>query len=107
MPLQRGFAAIALLVAFIATSAACSRIPPGQSAVDSVRILHTKAVSASEIEEKIATEASAKFLFLFEGVAYDYEIYDEAVLQRDMARIERFYRSKGFFDAHARVAHVF
>ncbi|MDP9001253.1 MAG: BamA/TamA family outer membrane protein, partial [Myxococcota bacterium] len=42
-----------------------------------------------------------------EGVAYDYEIYDEAVLQRDMARIERFYRSKGFFDAHARVAHVF
>lgn len=63
-------------------------------------------MGGSEVEEAIATQASTKFLFLFQGVAYDYEVYSESALQRDMARIERFYRSKGFFDAHARVARV-
>src|SRR5580698_5235933 len=84
----------------------CSQIPPGRSAVDSVTIFHAKELSEGDIEDKLGTVASTKFLFLFQGVAYDYSIYDEAVLQRDMARVERFYRSKGFLDAHARVAHV-
>jgi outer membrane protein assembly factor BamA len=85
---------------------ACSEIPPGRSAVDSVTIHNAKGVSAGDLESKLATQASAKFLFLFQGVAYDYSVYDEAVLQRDMARLERTYRAKGFFDAHARVATV-
>jgi outer membrane protein insertion porin family/translocation and assembly module TamA len=87
-------------------STACSRIPPGRSAVDSVRILNAKQLSASDTEGQLATEPSTKFLFLFQGVAYDYSVYDEAALQRDMARVERFYRSKGFLDAHARVGRV-
>ncbi len=85
---------------------ACSRIPPGRSAVDSVTIHNAKGVSAGELEGKLATQASPKFLFLFQGVAYDYSVYDEAVLQRDMARLERAYRARGFFDAHARVGAV-
>ena len=88
-------------------STACSTIPPGRSAVDSVRVMNAKDVKASDTEDKLATEASTKFLFLFQGIAYDYSVYDEAVLQRDMARVERFYRSNGFLDAHARVARVF
>ena len=86
--------------------AGCSRIPPGRSAVDSVAILDNEHLTASEIEGKLATDASAKFLFLFEGVAFDYSVYDESTLQRDVARVERVYRSKGFFDAHARIARV-
>jgi outer membrane protein assembly factor BamA len=86
--------------------AACSSIPPGRSAVDSVRILNAKQLKASDIEDQLATEASTKFLFLFQGIAYDYSVYDEAALQRDMARAERFYRSRGFLDAHARVARI-
>jgi outer membrane protein assembly factor BamA len=96
---------IALLL-LLSAPLACSRIPAGRSAIDSVTILNTKEVSASDVEAKLATQASPKFLYLFQGVAYDYTVYDEAVLQRDMARLERFYRSKGFFDAHARVSHV-
>lgn len=99
--------ALALALALAATgSTACSKIPPGRSAVDSVRILNAHQLSAHEVRDKLATQASPKFLFLFQGVAYDYSVYDESVLQRDMARVERFYRSKGFFDAHARVARV-
>jgi len=99
--------ALALALALAAAgSTACSKIPPGRSAVDSVRVLHAHEISADEVEDKLATQPSPKFLFLFQGVAFDYSVYDESVLQRDMARVERFYRSKGFFDAHARVARV-
>ena len=87
-------------------SLGCSRIPPGRSAVDSVQVLNAREVAANDVEEELATQASPKFLFLFQGVAFDYSVYDPAVLQRDMARVERFYRSKGFLDAHARVARI-
>lgn len=90
----------------VLATAACSTIPPGRSAVDSVRILNAKELAASETSNKIETKATPRFLSLFQGVAFDYSVYDEATLQRDMARIERFYRSKGFFEAHARVARV-
>ena len=86
---------------------ACSKIPQGRSAVDSVSVHNTVVLQGSDVQDKLATAESEKFLFLFQGLAYDYSIYDEAVLQRDMARVERYYRSRGLFDAHARVARVF
>jgi outer membrane protein insertion porin family/translocation and assembly module TamA len=99
---------LALLApALVASVLACSKIPPGRSAVDSVRIINAKDLSASDIEAKLGTQASTKFLFLFQGIAYDYSVYDEAVLQRDMARVERFYRAHGFMDAHARVSRLY
>jgi outer membrane protein assembly factor BamA len=97
---------LVVLALLLAASMGCSKIPQGRSAVDSVRILNAKDVKGGDTEDKLETEASTKFLFLFQGVAYDYSVYDEAVLQRDMARVERFYRSNGFLDAHARVARV-
>jgi outer membrane translocation and assembly module TamA len=108
MPIRastNGALAAAIALAAVA-STACSKIPPGRSAIDSVRVLDAHQLSAQDVEDKLATQASPKFLFLFQGVAFDYTVYDESVLQRDMARVERFYRSKGFFDAHARVARV-
>src|SRR5271154_6397263 len=93
-------------VSLLLSSFGCSKIPQGRSAIDAVDITNAHAVGAGEIEEKLATQASPRFLFLFQGVAYDYAVYDEAVLQRDMARIERVYHAYGFFDAHARVAYV-
>jgi outer membrane protein insertion porin family/translocation and assembly module TamA len=94
------------VLAWLPALAACSKIPPGRSAIDSVRVVDTHDVHPGDVTAKLATQASAKFLFLFQGLVYDYEVYDEAVLQRDMARVERVYQSKGFFDAHARVAEV-
>jgi outer membrane protein insertion porin family/translocation and assembly module TamA len=60
----------------------------------------------SQIEKKIATAPSPKFLGLFRGVVYDYEIFDRLVLQRDLARVERVYRAEGFYEAHARAGRV-
>lgn len=63
-------------------------------------------VDEDDIAEKIATESSPKFLGLFRGVVYDYEIFDRWVLQRDLARIERYYRARGYYDAHVRAGRV-
>jgi outer membrane protein insertion porin family/translocation and assembly module TamA len=110
MPLSDGklllFLRLCVLALLLAAPSACSKIPPGRSAVDSVAIRNAKGLSAGDVEDKISTVESTKFLMLFRGIAYDYSVYDEATLQHDMARVERFYRSKGFLDAQARVAHV-
>ena len=39
-----------------------------------------------EIEAHIATHDSPRFLGLFRGVVYDYEVFDRYVLERDLQR---------------------
>ena len=63
-------------------------------------------VDESTVADKIATAPTEKFLGLFRGVVYDYSVYDPSLVQRDLARIERFYRGQGLLEAHARVARV-
>jgi outer membrane translocation and assembly module TamA len=84
----------------------CSTIPKDRSAIDAVDIHATGDLGEGEVSDKISTAATPKFLGLFRGVAFDYEIYDETVVQRDLARIERYYQGHGYFDAHARAARV-
>ncbi|MGH7440042.1 MAG: POTRA domain-containing protein, partial [Polyangiaceae bacterium] len=85
---------------------ACATIPPGRSAVDVVEILGARDVPADDTADRLATTASPKFLGLFRGIVFDYSIFDAPTLQRDLARVERYYRGKGFFEAHARTARV-
>jgi outer membrane translocation and assembly module TamA len=88
-------------------SGGCASVPQGSAAIDSVRIVGARAIDSSEIADKLATKESPRFLGLFRGFANDYTTYDASVLQRDLARIERYYRGRGFFEARARVARVF
>jgi outer membrane protein insertion porin family/translocation and assembly module TamA len=98
----------AAIVAFCTLFATfgCASLPKGATAVDKVRIEGADKVDDSDIEEKIATRPSPKFLMLFRGVVYDYELFDRFVLQRDLARVERFYQARGYYDAHARAGRV-
>ena len=96
-----------LALALAAACGACaSSIPPGRSAIDSVRLVGARGVDPRDVTDKLATTESPKFLGLFRGIANDYSIYDASVLQRDLARVERYYRGHGFFEAHARGARV-
>jgi outer membrane protein assembly factor BamA len=95
---------LALALAF--SSLACTSIPQGRSAIDTVKVHGADVVSADDITDRLATTASPKFLGLMRGIVYDYSIYDESVLQRDLARVERYYRGRGFLDARARAARV-
>jgi outer membrane protein insertion porin family/translocation and assembly module TamA len=95
-----------VVVAAIAVLGGCKTVPEGRSAVDEVTVRGTNVVSSGDIESKIATTESPKFLALFRGVLYDYSLFDRFVLQRDLARIEALYRARGFWDAHARAGRV-
>jgi outer membrane protein insertion porin family/translocation and assembly module TamA len=97
--------ALALLIVGWALTG-CASIPEGRSAIDSVDVVGSGALEAGDVEERLATAASPKLLGLFRGIFYDYEVFDASILQRDLARVERYYRGHGFLEAHARAGEV-
>jgi outer membrane protein assembly factor BamA len=94
---RMGTAALALVLL-----GGCSRIPQGHAAIDDVTVRGASKIDAAEVLDKIATAESPKFLGVFRGLVYDYAIFDRVELQRDLARVERLYRSRGYYSAHAR-----
>ncbi|MCU0689756.1 MAG: BamA/TamA family outer membrane protein, partial [Polyangiaceae bacterium] len=99
---QRALAQALLLTVL----AGCSTVPRGRLAVDRVDILENEDVSENEIEAKIATAPSPRFLGIWDGVAFEYEYLDKFVLQSDIARVERLYRARGYYDAKVRAGRV-
>lgn len=85
---------------------ACAPIPKGRYTLDSISVKGNARLDDDEIQESIASRESARFLGLFSGVIYDYEVFDRYVLERDLQRIERFYRTRGYYEARVRAARV-
>ena len=110
MPLESGSRphpfVVSAAVLFALAGSACYRVPAGKKAVAAVRIEGTKGIDDEELLDRIATRESPRFLGLFEGVVYEYEIFDQYALRRDLQRIERYLRSQGFYDAHVHAARV-
>lgn len=98
--------ALAVSVAAIAVLGGCKTIPAGRSAVNEVQIRGTDKLDDDDVKDKIATTESPKFLMLFRGLVFEYSLFDRFVLQRDLARVEAYYRSKGYYDVHARAGRV-
>lgn len=88
------------------TASACYRVPPGQSAIDSVKLEGLEDVDEDDLLDHIATRESSRFLGLFQGVVFDYEIFDPYALRRDLQRVERYLRARGFYDAQVYAARV-
>lgn len=84
----------------------CAKIPTGRTVVDDVTVRGAKALDPADVEGKIATAPSQKFLGVFQGVIYDYQVFTHATLQRDLARIERYYHARGYYSAVARAGRV-
>lgn len=82
----------------------CFKLQEGKQYVASVDIQGAPSVDHDDLEERIATRHTPKFLFY--GVFYDYRTFDRYALRRDLARIERTLRAKGFYDAKVHVARV-
>ena len=98
--------ALALVAAGAAATLGCASIPHGTVAVDGVSVQGNNGVSGSDIEGKMSTAPSSKFFGLFRGVVYDYEIFDRTVLQRDLERVERYYRARGYYEAKVRAGRI-
>lgn len=84
----------------------CATISRNEQPIDSVSICGAKGLNASDVEAELGTQASPKFLGVFRGVVYDYERFSAIRLQRDLARVERYYQSRGYYSAHSRVGRV-
>lgn len=96
----------AILAVAIGTSG-CVGIPEGRYVLQDVKVTGNEELADDEIEEKLASRESPRFLGLVPGFIYDYEIFDRYVLERDLQRVERYYRARGFYSAKARAARVF
>lgn len=84
----------------------CYSVPAGKSAVSDFEIRGATDVSADDLDDRLATRESSRFLGLFPGFVYEYEVFDPHALQRDLARIERFLRARGYYDARVQAARI-
>lgn len=79
--------------------------PHGRDLVAGVDVVGASAVEPGAVEDKLATRPPP-WPRSFEGLLYDYEVFDETVLARDLERVERYYRRKGFYEAKVRAARI-
>lgn len=95
------------LAALLMLVSGCASVPGRRFVVSSIDVSGNEALDDSEITERIASRASPRFLGLFPGVVYDYELFDRYVLERDLQRIERYYRTRGYYWTRVRAGRVF
>jgi len=82
-------------------------VPSNRSVVTSINLNGNDAIDSAELREKLAMSESPRFLGLFQGLVYDYRVFDRFVLERDLQRIERYYRARGYYQARVRAGRVF
>ncbi len=97
---------LALLCLLVALCTGCTKAPTQRFNLESLKVTGNSQLDDDEIDEHIASRESSKFLGLFPGVIYGYETFNRFVLERDLQRVERVYRSRGYYQAHARAGHV-
>lgn len=85
----------------------CSRnkIPEGKTAVEAVDIRGQPSAVEEDLAGGLATQKSPT-LFGIPGI-YEYETYDAEALQKDIERIERQLRRRGYYEARVTAARVF
>lgn len=104
---RRG-AATSLAVLAVVGATGCHTVPEGRSAIYAVEVTKVGpgGPDADEIEDRLSTAASPKFLGLFRGTVVEYNLFERQVLQKDLARVEAACRAKGYYEAHARAGRV-
>ncbi|MEM6962617.1 MAG: POTRA domain-containing protein, partial [Myxococcota bacterium] len=114
--------AVRLLAVSLGMSAACATTPPGRYGVDTLNIRGTKHVDDRALMACLATQnrehLSINFglsgstecneppfdsnhwtLRLWRWPWSSWPVYDRTVLERDLVRIERWYRARGYYNA--------
>lgn len=73
--------------------------PERARVVSSVDLQGVRTVDEDELVDGLSTAASPRFLGIWDGVVFEYEVLDEALLAQDIKRVERFYRARGYYEA--------
>ncbi len=109
-PKRFGFAdlgrSLTWLVCCCALTSACVRKAyPPQPVVAEVSV-ETESVDPDPLLAGLATTASERFLGIWDGVAFEYEVYDPDSLRKDLTRVERYLARKGYYEAKVVAARV-
>lgn len=99
-------AALIALAALLTSGCVKKPYPAQRPVVEAVRLEHADSIDQEALLSGLATAGSPRFLGIWDGVVYDYELYDESVLRHDLERIERQYRRRGFYEARVTAARV-
>jgi outer membrane protein assembly factor BamA len=99
----RRHGAVAGLVAALAASAC--RSWPTEPVVSAVELRGTAPVDIEPLEDKLATSETSLLFGVFPRVL-EYSTYDRGVLAKDLARIERFLRARGYYEGKVRATRV-
>jgi outer membrane protein insertion porin family/translocation and assembly module TamA len=97
---------VALATALAAALPACRSLPARRDIVTDVDFVGTASVDEDSLEEGLATAGSSRFLGIWDGVFFDYQVFDENVLARDLERVERFYRARGYYEARVTAGRI-
>jgi outer membrane protein assembly factor BamA len=74
--------------------------------VAEVQLQGLDAVDAEPLLEGLATVASPRFLGIWDGVGFEYEVFDPELLKQDLRRVERYLAARGYFEAQVTAARV-
>jgi outer membrane translocation and assembly module TamA len=77
----------------------------GGPIVDALDIVGADSIDTDPLKDGLATQATPTFLFM-QGFVSDYEVLDEALLERDLERVERFLAARGYREAKVTAARV-
>lgn len=80
--------------------------PPSQAIVSDVDVRGLKGLSSGPLKRGLATAESPRFLGIWDGVGFEYEVYDPDVLRKDLERVERYLRARGYYEAKVVAARV-
>jgi outer membrane protein insertion porin family/translocation and assembly module TamA len=88
----------------------------GRCIIEDVDIPDADEVAAADTQGRIATTQTSHLLFgafrhvpvlsILDAASVEYERFDRFVLERDLQRIERYYRARGFYEAHVRAGRI-
>jgi outer membrane protein insertion porin family/translocation and assembly module TamA len=91
-------------------------VPPGALIVDRVDIIGAETVDDDDLKERLATAktkralggllAAVPMLTYVDALTVEYRTYDPLVLDRDLQRVKRWLRARGFYDAQVRAGRV-
>jgi outer membrane protein assembly factor BamA len=77
----------------------------GGPIVTAVDVVGGDSIDPDRLKEGLATQETQTFLFM-RGLVSDYEVLDEALLERDLERVERFLQARGYYEAKVTGARV-
>jgi outer membrane protein insertion porin family/translocation and assembly module TamA len=94
----------------------CERPDMNGCVIGKVAVVGAKQVKEGDVKEKLATAETSHslggalenvpILSIWDRITVDYEKLDPFVLERDLERVERLYRARGYYEAHAKAARV-